>query len=110
MKVRLFARLRDLAGRDTLDIELPPDATVGDVRRALADQHPALRGLLERCVIAVNEDFADDTMRVPADAEVAILPPVSGGSWNGQPCRRAANTEGGDERSQSCRTRAGLGK
>jgi sulfur-carrier protein len=77
--VRLFARARDLAGADTLSVALPAGATVGDLRRRLAEERPALRGLLGRSAIAVNEEFADDALPLPERAEVALLPPVSGG-------------------------------
>ncbi|HTK74913.1 MAG TPA: MoaD/ThiS family protein [Gemmataceae bacterium] len=77
--VRLFARSRDLAGADFLAVDLPSGATVSDVRRALAERVPALEAFLPRCAIAVNEEFADDSLAVPRDADVALLPPVSGG-------------------------------
>lgn len=77
--VRLFARARDLAGADFLAVDLPERATAADVRTALAARVPALESLLARCAIAVNEEFADDDLLIPRDAEVALLPPVSGG-------------------------------
>lgn len=77
--VRLFARARDLAGANALDVELPTDATVGDLRRQLAQTAPRLAGLLERSALAVNEEFADDAFVLAEGAEIALLPPVSGG-------------------------------
>jgi molybdopterin converting factor subunit 1 len=77
--VRLFARAKDLAGAETVRVELPEGATVGELRRRLAAEWPALAGLLERSAIAVNDEFADDAARLPCPAEVAVLPPVSGG-------------------------------
>jgi molybdopterin converting factor subunit 1 len=79
MKVRLFARARDLVGADTIDVDLPIGATVGDLRQQLAQRYPALAGLLQRSALAVNDDFADDALTLPVNAEVALLPPVSGG-------------------------------
>ncbi|HEX5272076.1 MAG TPA: MoaD/ThiS family protein [Gemmataceae bacterium] len=78
-RVRLFARAKDLAGADAVDVRLPDGATVGDLRRRLAADRPALAGLLPRCAVAVAGEFADDALPVPAGAEVALLPPVSGG-------------------------------
>jgi molybdopterin converting factor subunit 1 len=77
--VRLFARARDLAGADVLRIELPDGATVADLRRRLAADCPALSALLERSALAVENEFAADSLELPVDAEVALLPPVSGG-------------------------------
>jgi len=79
MNVRLFARLRDLAGRDVIEVELPAGATVADLRLTLVEKCPALKGLLDRCAVAVNEEFAENDLSLPVGAEVAVLPPVSGG-------------------------------
>lgn len=77
--VRLFARARDLAGADLLRVELPDGATVAGLRRRLAADHPALASLLERSALAVENEFAEDSLVLTGDAEVALLPPVSGG-------------------------------
>ncbi len=77
--IRLFARARDLAGRETISLEVAPATTVGELRRAIARAHPELAGILERCALAVNQDFAPDAAVLPDRAEVAVLPPVSGG-------------------------------
>jgi molybdopterin converting factor subunit 1 len=79
MKIRLFARAKDLVGADSIDVSVPAGATVADLRRQLAVTWPALASLLERSALAVNEELADDALTVPANAEVALLPPVSGG-------------------------------
>jgi molybdopterin converting factor small subunit len=79
VRVRLFARARDLAGAGAVVLDLPGGATAGEVRRRLAEEHPALRGLLERSALAVNDEFAEDGLTLPLDADVALLPPVSGG-------------------------------
>ncbi len=83
--VRLFARARDLAGTDSVRLDLPAGATAADVRRALAKAYPALAGLLEHSALAVNDEFADDRAPLPPGAEVALLPPVSGGEDRGGP-------------------------
>ena len=79
VRVRLFARARDLAGADAVTVELPAGATVGDLRARLGEACPALWPLLPRSAVAVDEDFAGDNAVIPAGAEVALLPPVSGG-------------------------------
>jgi molybdopterin converting factor subunit 1 len=77
--VQLFARARELAAADHVEIELDAGASAGQLRRRLAEEYPALAGLLERSALAVNEEFAEEDAIVPADARVALLPPVSGG-------------------------------
>src|SRR5262245_55641932 len=88
--VRLFARARDLAGAGTVALQLPEEATVGDLRRGLAAAYPVLGPLLERSAIAVNEEFAGDELTLPLQAEIALLPPVSGGQSSATPSPRAA--------------------
>jgi molybdopterin converting factor subunit 1 len=77
--VRLFARARELAGADAVAIELPEVATVADLRIRLGEAYPTMSALLSRSAVAVNEEFAADHVAVFPGAEVAVLPPVSGG-------------------------------
>lgn len=77
--VQLFARGRDLAGCDAVSVVLPDGATVAALRRQLAEDMPALAGLMTRSVFAVDGEFAKDAHVIPPDAEVALIPPVSGG-------------------------------
>ncbi len=79
MNVLLFARVRDLIGADRIEIAAPLPATIGELRRRLVRQYPNLSGLLEKSAFAVNDEFADDAAMIPDGAEVALLPPVSGG-------------------------------
>jgi MoaE-MoaD fusion protein len=74
--VRLFAGLRERAGRRALDLELRDDATVADVWPALVlGDEPS--GLL----YAVNRAYADRGAPLSEGDEVALIPPVSGGSF-----------------------------
>ena len=77
--VRLFARAKDLAGADAVTVELTAPATVGDLRRRLATEHPRLESLLAHCAFAVDDEFADDLCELSSEVEIALLPPVSGG-------------------------------
>jgi molybdopterin converting factor subunit 1 len=79
VRVMLFARARELAGAESLSLAMPDAATVADLRRELIDRCPALTSLLPRCAVAINGNFADDAAEIPPDAELAVLPPVSGG-------------------------------
>ena len=79
VKVLLFAQARDLAGSETVEIELSDGATVADLRQTLVEKHPALERIAPSLLIAVNNDYAEDATEVPTGAEVACFPPVSGG-------------------------------
>jgi molybdopterin converting factor subunit 1 len=77
--VFLFARARELAGGSRLTVQLPTGATVADLRSQLAQQVPALAELLSRSAVGINGEFTDYQTPIPENAEIALLPPVSGG-------------------------------
>jgi molybdopterin converting factor subunit 1 len=77
--VRLFARLREAAGRESCVLEVAESSTVADVWRALTERHPQLTPFGTSLSAAVNADFARMTTVVGEADEIAFLPPVSGG-------------------------------
>ena len=83
--VRLFAMLRERAGRAELALELPDGARVRD---ALAE----LRGLAEGVplVMAVNREYADEERVLDPGDELALIPPVSGGERAAAPWVRVS--------------------
>jgi MoaE-MoaD fusion protein len=76
VRVRLFAALRERAGAGELELELPDGAVVGDVWPALplGEEPPGL-------LFARNRAYAEHAERLEDDDEVAVIPPVSGGSF-----------------------------
>jgi MoaE-MoaD fusion protein len=79
VSVRLFAGLRERAGADRIEVELPEDARVADVLAAMAAT-PVGELRPRECVVAVNREYAEPHEHVQAGDEVALVPPVSGGS------------------------------
>ncbi|MDH4066408.1 MAG: molybdopterin converting factor subunit 1 [Acidobacteriota bacterium] len=77
--VRLFARLRDLAGHGELEREIPASATVADVWQGLVGEFPVLADYRPSLSCAVNAEYAKFSTPVVDGDEVAFLPPVSGG-------------------------------
>jgi sulfur-carrier protein len=77
--IRLFARLRDLAGTGELVRDVADPATVGTVWSSLVDEMPTLREYERTMSVAVNADYARMSAAVRDGDEVAFLPPVSGG-------------------------------
>ncbi len=77
--VKLFAGARELAGQGQIELELPPAATVAQLRAALLADCPALASLLPHTLFAINTNYATDDTPVPEGAEIACIPPVSGG-------------------------------
>jgi molybdopterin converting factor subunit 1 len=77
--VRLFARLRDIAGAAELDRDVAPGATIRSVWSELIREFPDLAGYERSISTAVNADYARMDQAVNDGDEVAFLPPVSGG-------------------------------
>lgn len=81
--VKLFAAARQSVGADQIALEIPEaiePTTVAAVRQALEAHEPDLAGLLAASRIAVDGEFADDATAIHPGAEIALIPPVSGGS------------------------------
>ena len=79
VNVKLFARLRDLAGTGELVREVPDPATVQTVWRTLTAELPSLSQYEGTMSVAVNAEYARMAAAVHDGDEVAFLPPVSGG-------------------------------
>jgi sulfur-carrier protein len=79
IRIRLFARLREIAGSGDLERELAEDATAETAWEALARDFPAFAEYRAVVSCAVNEEYARFDARLQAGDEVAFLPPVSGG-------------------------------
>jgi molybdopterin synthase catalytic subunit len=73
--VRLFAVLRERAGAEEIELELPDGASVND---ALSELQHVTDGI--RVVMAVNQEYADPGLELRPGDELALIPPVSGGS------------------------------
>jgi MoaE-MoaD fusion protein len=119
--VRLFAILRERAGRDSVEIELPEDATVADAFECLTAA-PGLGELVARLPLrmAVNREYADEGTAIAPGDELALIPPISGGApatdepgdlahpagSNGQGVHVLGNPEGDKGHGPPSRTRA----
>ncbi len=83
IRVRAFAGLREALGTAVLTVTLPAGADVAGLLAQLAAQWPNAKLGDRRFTVAVNRAYAPPT-RVLADGdEVALIPPVSGGSGHG---------------------------
>jgi molybdopterin synthase catalytic subunit len=80
IKILFFASLKERAGVKEASLELPEGARVQELKAALLERFPGLGPALATMVVSVNQEFAYDEEAVPPGAEVAVFPPVSGGS------------------------------
>ena len=78
--VLYFAVFRERLGRSEESLELGDGATVADAIAALAARHAAVATLRGRFRVAVNQDFSDDERVLVDGDELALIPPVAGGS------------------------------
>ena len=79
VRVLFFGELSDAITKDAQELEAPEGATVGDLMGLVRDRWAHEKSLFDRCMVAVNQEFASPDQPVEEADEVAILPPVSGG-------------------------------
>ncbi len=80
VQLRFFASLRERLRRTEQEWTLPEGATVDDLWAALCAAYPQLAELRSSISFAVNHAYVDRTWRLADRDEVALIPPVSGGS------------------------------
>jgi molybdopterin synthase catalytic subunit len=80
VQVRYFAVVRERLGRSEESIDLPAGATVASALDALVAQHPALAPLRAYLQVAVNQSMAPAQQALAEGDELALIPPVAGGS------------------------------
>ncbi|MFT5724857.1 MAG: molybdopterin converting factor subunit 1 [Bacteroidia bacterium] len=78
MKLLTFGITRDIIGETDKNMTLPPDTTVGELKKILSVSYPELIKL-NALAIAVNEVYATDDVSIDTNDVVALIPPVSGG-------------------------------
>ena len=80
VQVRLFAICRERTGKDRLLLSLANGATVAQALEAIAAVEPSLAPLLPSLRVAVNQTFATSATKIEDGDELALIPPVSGGT------------------------------
>jgi molybdopterin converting factor subunit 1 len=80
-RILLFASAREAVGQSEVEVKLPPGSTFALLAEKLAEQYPALARLLETSRMACQQDWAEPADLVPPNAEIALIPPVSGGAY-----------------------------
>jgi MoaE-MoaD fusion protein len=80
IRVLFFGMLKDLAGRASDSLNLPENATLGDVLSHYEQAIPRLKDLMSSLAMSVNQEYAGRDARLQPGDEVGFLPPVSGGS------------------------------
>jgi MoaD family protein len=79
VRVQFYAQLRDLAGEQEMDVDLPPGSTVRDLLQKIYTLKPPFRGHDKTILIGAGVEFVDRDYELKSGQEIAIMPPVQGG-------------------------------
>ena len=79
IKLLFFATIRDHAGVKSLEMDIPADMTIYQLKEKLVSEYPNLKESLHSVLMTINREYAFDEAIVPPNAEIALFPPVSGG-------------------------------
>ncbi len=82
MRVRVlyFGMLKELAGTAGHDLDLPERSLSADLLRLVSAGNARIAGTLAVSAVAVNQQYAGPETVLQEGDEVALMPPVSGGS------------------------------
>jgi MoaE-MoaD fusion protein len=94
VEVRMFGGLTERVGASTITVELSDDATVADLRAAVAAAHPNVAPLLPGVNVAVDLEVARPATPLAGAREIAMLPPVAGGAADGPPPAASVSSQG----------------
>src|SRR5438552_1340928 len=83
VRVLFFGAARDAAGREELELSLGSQANVASAFAQLLADYPALARFGNSLLLAVNQEYAHPDRKISDGDELAVLPPVSGGSVAG---------------------------
>lgn len=79
MEILLFGITREITGKQKLSItDETPLRTVADLKEWLGERYPAIKKL-SSLAVAVNNEYAEDSVAIDGQSEIALIPPVSGG-------------------------------
>ncbi len=79
IEVLLFASLAESAGCPSVRLEVPDPVTVAELLQAIARECPSLKNHLTSIRVAIDHEFSNPEDAIPPNAEIALIPPVSGG-------------------------------
>lgn len=80
IRIVLFAKLKEIIGASEINFDLSENAKVSDLKKELLLSYPGLKDYAEIMLVSIDQNFAYDNDLIPTNAEVALFPPVSGGT------------------------------
>lgn len=79
IKLLFFATIRDRIGARSIELNIPTEMTVKDLKDKLSTDYPNIKDHMKAVLVTINREYAFDEAVVPQDAEIGMFPPVSGG-------------------------------
>ncbi len=79
IKLLFFATIRERMGIKSLELDIPADLTIQGLKSKLSEDYPKVKESLKSVLITIDREYAFDEAVIPANAEIGIFPPVSGG-------------------------------
>jgi len=78
MKILTFGIAKDIVGGSEMNLPYVEGMTVLSLKKSVLSAYPQF-GKLNSLAIAVNNEYADDDLKITPQDEVVLIPPVSGG-------------------------------
>ncbi len=78
LEIMAFGITKDIVGKTLLSFEVPDGSSVKELKEKLEMSYPRMQEL-KSLLIAVNEEYGDETHILSERDEIALIPPVSGG-------------------------------
>jgi molybdopterin converting factor subunit 1 len=79
IRIKLFAAARQAVNADTIKVAIDSQSTIRNLKKSVAEQFPTLDRIISQSRWAINGEYALESDVVPTGAEIALIPPVSGG-------------------------------
>jgi len=78
LEIMAFGITKDIVGKTLINFDLPEGSSVKELKEKLTESYPEMKALTS-LLIAVNEEYGDETHILNERDEIALIPPVSGG-------------------------------
>ena len=79
VQVFFFATIRSAIGLRELELKIPEDSSVQDLKVIISDLYPLAAPTMGFMLTSVNRVFSDELTIIPDQAEIAFFPHISGG-------------------------------